>query len=109
MSEGKFTCRHCGAIYLPLHLPPHNCAGVQADLKDATRLFYNPGDRVEWFERSNLKSGAGSIPVRQSGVITRIIGGEVFIRVGNTLVQKNLSRLRRVSGGKTSQQPSTRI
>ena len=109
VQESPTVCRHCGKLFRPLQLPAHDCAGVRADRQAAESALMKPGDRVEWKERRDLKAGLGSVPVCVNGVITRIIGGEVLIRVGNTLVQKNLARVRRVAVGKTSHQPSAEI
>lgn len=113
MSDSKFTCRHCGAIYSPFRLPPHNCAGVQLDMADLAKATPEvqpradarpsrpllPGDTVEWTERVfSYVNRVGAIrPERRRGVVSRIVQGEALIRVGNTLVQLNLGRLKRVA------------
>ena len=106
-----YTCSHCGASFTPFKLPPHDCAGVRADLKEAAKatLEAQPGedrrgrraifvgDLVAWTERT----GKGQ-HTRKQGVVMRLVDGgkSVLIRVGNTLVELNMGRVTRVGRSK---------
>ena len=111
------TCRHCGAAFTPFRLPPHDCAGVRADLADAAkatpeiqpgadargRRALMAGDTVEWTERVyGVVQRVGAIRLeRRRGVVTRLVDGgkSVLIRIGNTLIELNMGRVTRVAGG----------
>ena len=104
-------CSHCGGGFEPFRLPPHDCAGVRADVAEAERRHrvavaapkpIAVGDSVEWMEHGSLVLGGTGT---KRGTVSRIVGGEVLIRFGNTLVQRNMARLRRVCGAKEGAKP----
>lgn len=104
-----YTCSHCGATFTPFKLPPHDCAGVRADLAAAKirmeplplpRLDRTPitvGDTVAWTERT----GKGRHE-RKEGTVSHLLenGKVVLIRVGNSLVEKNMGQVTRVARAK---------
>jgi len=113
MRQG-YTCSHCGALYMPFALPPHDCAGVRADLADAARATPDAqpgadargrralmvGDTVEWTEKVGVERGGAIRHGSKRGVVSRLVDGgkSVLVRTGNTLVELNMARVKRVAG-----------
>jgi len=92
---------------------------VRADLADSAkatpeaqpgedargRRALTVGDTVQWTERVfSYVNRVGAIRhEKRSGVVSQIVDGgkSVLIRVGNTLVELNMARVKRVAGSET--------
>lgn len=105
------TCHHCGALFTPFGMPPHDCAGVRADLADAARRgpvaegarperrALAAGDTVEWTERVGVDRRGNLVTAKRRGVVSRLVDGgrSVLIRTQATLIELNMARVKRVA------------
>lgn len=108
MSVPSYHCSHCNAEVRPFQLPPHDCAGVRADLAEAAlaplplpnveRRPMAVGDIVRWTERTGKCQHT-----RREGVVTRLVEGgkSLLVREGATLHELNMGRVVRIGRSKT--------